>query len=184
VVFHNGAPAPDMPQLNSCTAPLLASGEPLPAPYTVGDGLQVDLGGNELRNAPATNINLGAKYNWNLNRYRLSARVDYYWQDEMWGREFNRDPIDRLDDFDVWNAQATVAPVRARACSPMCSRLSPACTASPWATASRAWDRSACSRQVSWALPDAGLYPATAPDNCFYPPAGHSHQPCRYPAEN
>jgi outer membrane receptor protein involved in Fe transport len=37
--------------------------------------------------------------------------VDYYWQDEMWGREFNRDPIDRLDDFDVWNAQATLTPV-------------------------------------------------------------------------
>ena len=35
--------------------------------------------------------------------------MDYYWQDEMWGREFNRDPIDKLDGFDVWNAQLTLA---------------------------------------------------------------------------
>ncbi len=110
VVFHNGAPAPDMQQLNSCASPVLANGAPLPAPYTVGDGIRVDLDGNELRNSPATTLNLGAQYGWQLGRYGLSVRLDYYWQDEMWGREFNRDPIDRLDGFDVWNAQATLTP--------------------------------------------------------------------------
>lgn len=109
VVFHNGAPAPDMPQLNSCANPVLTDGAPLPAPYTVGTGVEVDLNGNELRNSPATTVNLGVQYNWELDSLSLSARVDYYWQDDMWGREFNRDPIDKLDGFDVWNAQATLA---------------------------------------------------------------------------
>lgn len=109
VVFHNGAPAPDMDPFNSCTNPALADGTSLPAPYTVETGVEVDLDGNELRNSPNTTINLGAQYNWNLDKLYLSARVDYYWQDEMWGREFNRDPIDKLDSFDVWNAQLTLA---------------------------------------------------------------------------
>jgi outer membrane receptor protein involved in Fe transport len=108
VVFHNGAPAPDMAQFNSCTAPVLTDGAPLPAPYTVGDGVAVDLDGNELRNSPSTTLNLGAQYSWDLEQYTLSARVDYYWQDDMWGREYNRDPIDKIDSFDIWNAQATL----------------------------------------------------------------------------
>lgn len=111
VVFHNGADAPDMAQLNSCTNPVLSSGEPLPQPYTVGTGVEVDLDGNELRNSPATTVSLGAQYNWNLDTAYLSLRVDYYWQDEMWGREFNRNPIDKIDGFDVWNAQATLSSV-------------------------------------------------------------------------
>ena len=112
VVFHNGAPTPEMSQFNSCTSPTLADGAPLPAPYTVGTGVEVDLDGNELRNSPGTTVNLGAQYSWTLDSLNLSARVDYYWQDEMWGREFNRDPIDKLDDFHVWNAQLTLAPAQ------------------------------------------------------------------------
>jgi len=108
VVFHNGAPPPDMPQLNSCTSPTLSDGSPLPAPYAVGTGVEADLDGNELKNSPSTTLSLGAQYSWDLAQYRLSLRLDYYWQDAMWGREFNRDPIDRIDSFDVWNAQATI----------------------------------------------------------------------------
>jgi iron complex outermembrane recepter protein len=109
VVFHNGAPAPDMAQLNSCTSPALTSGAPLPQPYTVGTGVEVSLDGNELRNSPETTVNLGAQYTWYLQRLDVSMRVDYYWQDAMWGREFNRDPIDKIEAFDVWNAQATLS---------------------------------------------------------------------------
>ena len=108
VVFHNGAPAPDMPQLNSCTTPTLSNGSPLPAPYDVGTGVSADLDGNELKNSPSTTVSLGAQYTWDLERADVSVRLDYYWQDDMWGREFNRDPIDRVDSFDVWNAQATL----------------------------------------------------------------------------
>jgi len=109
VVFHNGAPPPDMPGSNSCTNPTLANGTPLPAPYTVGDGVEADLDGNELRNAPENTVNLGAQYTWPLGRTELAARVDYYWQDSMWGREYNRDPVDKIGSFDVWNAQATLS---------------------------------------------------------------------------
>jgi outer membrane receptor protein involved in Fe transport len=109
VVFHNGAPAPDMPRLNDCTSPSLSDGSPLPEPYTVGTGVSVDLDGNELKNSPATTVSLGAQYTWALERADVSVRLDYYWQDDMWGREFNRDPVDRIDSFDVWNAQATVS---------------------------------------------------------------------------
>jgi hypothetical protein len=31
--------------------------------------------------------------------------MDYYWQDDMWGRNFNRDPVDKIDSWDVWNAE-------------------------------------------------------------------------------
>ncbi len=109
VVFHNGAPAPDMPQLNSCTSPTLGDGSPLPEPYTVSTGVAADLDGNELKNSPSTTVSLGAQYTWDMERASVSVRLDYYWQDDMWGREFNRDPIDRIDSFDVWNAQATLA---------------------------------------------------------------------------
>ncbi len=107
VVFHNGAPAPDLPQLNSCASPVLSDGSALPQPYAVGTGVPVDLDGNELKNSPATTITLGAQHTWALERAEVSVRLDYYWQDAMWGREFNRDPVDRIDAFDVWNAQAT-----------------------------------------------------------------------------
>ena len=108
VVLHNGAAAPDMAQLNSCVSPTLSDGSPLPAPYEVTTGVEVDLNGNELKNSPSTTVSLGAQYTWDMDRVDVSLRVDYYWQDEMWGREFNRSPIDRIDSFDVWNAQATL----------------------------------------------------------------------------
>lgn len=109
VVFHNGAPAPDMPRLNSCASPILSDGSALAEPYDVGTGVPVDLDGNELKNSPATTVSLGAQHSWDMERADVSVRVDYYWQDVMWGREFNRDPIDRIDAFDVWNAQATLS---------------------------------------------------------------------------
>ena len=105
VIHHNGAPAPDVAQMNSCSG-LQAS---LPAPYTVSDGVAVDLAGNRLINSPELTLSLGAQYAFRLaGDYSLVARLDYYWQDEMYGRIFNRDPIDAIDSWDVWNAQATL----------------------------------------------------------------------------
>ena len=75
----------------------------------MGTGVPVDLDGSELKNSPATTVSLGAQHTWDMERANVSVRVDYYWQDVMWGREFNRDPIDRIDAFDVWNAQATLS---------------------------------------------------------------------------
>ena len=105
VIEHNGAPAPGVPPLNSCSG-LQSS---LPAPYTVSDGVAVDLSGNQLINSPELTVSLGGQYEFSLaGDYSLLARLDYYWQDEMYGRIFNRDPIDAIDSWDVWNAQATL----------------------------------------------------------------------------
>ncbi len=33
--------------------------------------------------------------------------MDYYWQDEMYSRNFNK-PVDKIDDWDIWNAQLSL----------------------------------------------------------------------------
>ncbi|MFM7785413.1 MAG: TonB-dependent receptor domain-containing protein, partial [Gammaproteobacteria bacterium] len=111
VINHNGAPAPTLPpngpaddRVQSC-AGLAAT---LPAPYTVNEGVPADLAGNELINSPELTVSLGAQYTFLLPAsYSLVARVDYYWQDQMYGRIFNQ-PIDEIESWDVWNAQATL----------------------------------------------------------------------------
>ena len=87
-------------QFSDCNA-LAAAGLP------ITDGIAQDLSGNQLQNAPEMTVSLGAQYNWLMNGgAELNLRVDYYWQDEMYSRFFNK-PIDRIDSWDIWNAQAT-----------------------------------------------------------------------------
>jgi outer membrane receptor protein involved in Fe transport len=79
-----------------------------PTGHGNGSGAFVDLKGNELQNTPDWTISLGAQYTQPLNNdYNLVARVDYYWQDDMWGRIFN-DAADRIKGYDQWNAQLTL----------------------------------------------------------------------------
>jgi outer membrane receptor protein involved in Fe transport len=88
-------------QFSDCAA-LSAAGLP------VTDGIPEDLDGNQLQNAPEWSVSLGGQYTFILpQNYSLSMRVDYYWQDEMYGRLFNR-PIDKIDSWDIWNAQANL----------------------------------------------------------------------------
>jgi len=110
VVHHNGAPAPAIDPFSKCYTDINGTGlkDLLPAPYTVDTGVSVDLDGNQLQNAPEWSLSLGAQYTFILpQNYALSLRVDYYWQDDMYGRVFNR-PIDRIEDWDIWNAQANL----------------------------------------------------------------------------
>ena len=55
------------------------------------DGLPIDLDGNQLPNSPEHSIRLGLAYTWDAPMLRgfLTARWDYYWQDESYAREFN-----------------------------------------------------------------------------------------------
>jgi outer membrane receptor protein involved in Fe transport len=88
-------------QFNSC-AGLREQGLP------VTDGVLEDLEGNRLLNSPEWSLSLGGQYTADLpGGYDLTLRVDYYWQDEMYTRLYNRE-VDRIDDWDVWNAQATL----------------------------------------------------------------------------
>ena len=86
------------------------SGDPdAVSPYTVDDGNAVSLKGNELQQAPDFSINIGAQYTHFFdNGMNLTFRVDYYYQTAMWGRIFNRDPIDRISSYDLWNLQLTL----------------------------------------------------------------------------
>ncbi len=88
-------------QFNSCSE-LRDSGLP------VSDGVAVDLDGRQLLNSPEWSTSLGVQYNIDLPAaYALSLRLDYYWQDKMYARLYNR-RSDRVDAWDVWNAQANL----------------------------------------------------------------------------
>ena len=72
--------------------------------YSVLDSVGVDLKGNELI-APKFTVSLGAQHTWFLNGgMSLTARADYYWQDEFYSSTFNR-PQDLQDSWDMINAQ-------------------------------------------------------------------------------
>ena len=71
------------------------------------DGVELDLDGNQLSNTPEFSVSLGAQYTFDLgDSGDLAVRLDYYWQDEMYARLYNKE-VDKVDSWDVWNAQAT-----------------------------------------------------------------------------
>ncbi|MEE4659207.1 MAG: TonB-dependent receptor [Halieaceae bacterium] len=88
-------------QFNDCAA---LSGAGIP----VTDGILEDLDGNRLQNSPEYSVSLGVEYRATLpGDHSLSTRLDYYWQDDMFARNFNRE-VDRIPAWDVWNAQVTL----------------------------------------------------------------------------
>lgn len=90
------------PQYNSCAT--LESYESFGG-YEVTGGVEADLDGNQLQNSPEWSVGLGVEYNFELPQdYQLSTRLDYYWQDAMYARSFNK-PIDKIDDWDTVNIQ-------------------------------------------------------------------------------
>ncbi|MFP3942507.1 MAG: TonB-dependent receptor [Alphaproteobacteria bacterium] len=84
-------------------------GDPDPNPfYELTDGVQQNLEGNRLQNSPEWTINAGVQYTYPFaNGMTLTGRFDYYWQAHMFARIFNQ-PIDRIDSWDVMNAQLTL----------------------------------------------------------------------------
>jgi iron complex outermembrane receptor protein len=70
-------------------------------------GIEQDLDGNQLQNSPEYSFSLGAQYTWQMkDASEMSLRLDYYWQDDIYTRLYNR-PVDNVDSWDIWNAQAT-----------------------------------------------------------------------------
>jgi len=69
------------------------------------EGIETDIDGNKLPNSPENTIHIGAQYTFNILRLfgTITPRVDYYWQDDMYGREFNTQG-DKIDSWDQWNA--------------------------------------------------------------------------------
>ena len=68
---------------------------------TTSNGLETDIDGNSLPNSPENTVHLGAQYTWDIDMIAgaLTARYDYYWQDESYAREFNT----RGDVIDAWD---------------------------------------------------------------------------------
>jgi len=71
------------------------------------NGVEADLSGNELAGAPEFSAKIGMQYTIGLGGMELIPRVDYYWRDSFYARIFNR-PIDKIDSWDVLNAQVTL----------------------------------------------------------------------------
>jgi len=69
------------------------------------DGLNTDLNGNSLPNSPENTIHIGVAYTWPITMIAgsLTARWDYYWQDDSFAREFNT-VGDQIDAWDQHNA--------------------------------------------------------------------------------
>lgn len=86
------------------------------------EGVPANLDGNQLPNAPEHTIHLGAAYTWDVPVLSggITARWDYYWQDDSYAREFNTvgDEIDSWDQHNLsllyanndgkWKAKAFV----------------------------------------------------------------------------
>jgi outer membrane receptor protein involved in Fe transport len=71
-----------------------------------GNSVTVDVEGNEMPQAPQFSVHFAASYLWSLTPGELTARWDYYWQDEFYTTIFNG-PADRVDSWDQHNASLT-----------------------------------------------------------------------------
>ena len=78
-------------------------------PYSYTDAVEKNISGNPLVGSPEVSYTIGAQYTFHIGDLELTPRADYYWQDDAQGRIFNS-PIDRIDSWDVINAQVTLAP--------------------------------------------------------------------------
>ena len=69
------------------------------------NGLSQNLNGNALPNSPENTIKIGVAYTFDIPAIggTLTPRIDYYWQDDMYSREFNTSG-DEVDAWDQWNA--------------------------------------------------------------------------------
>jgi iron complex outermembrane recepter protein len=77
--------------------------------FPVQDGVAADLDGNSLQGTPEWSFKVGAQYTFHLgSSMNLTTRADYYWRDSFYARIFNR-PIDKIDSWDVVNAQVELA---------------------------------------------------------------------------
>ena len=67
------------------------------------DGVPIAISGNRLPETPEHSIHLAASYTWDVTIGSLTARWDYYWQDDAYMTIFNR-PSHRIDSWDQHNA--------------------------------------------------------------------------------
>ena len=72
-------------------------------------GIDVNVKGNQLPNAPEFSAYLAGSYTFFMdNGMKLDLSASYYYQDEFYTRIFNTED-DNLDSWDVWNASTTLS---------------------------------------------------------------------------
>jgi outer membrane receptor protein involved in Fe transport len=72
-------------------------------------GIEIDVDGNELPNAPEYSAYIDARYRWYLaNGMEFEVATNYYYQDEYYTRIFNTQD-DELDSWDTWNASMVLS---------------------------------------------------------------------------
>ena len=71
---------------------------------TTSNGLSQNLDGNALPNSPEHTFKIGFAYTFQVPALSgsLTPRIDYYWQDDMFAREFNT-AGDEIEAWDQWN---------------------------------------------------------------------------------
>ena len=75
----------------------------------IGQGIPVALTGKELPNSPKFTFSFGAQYKWEMSdAWNLTARADYYRQDDSYARIFNS-TTDKLEGYQNINATVTVS---------------------------------------------------------------------------
>ena len=73
----------------------------------VGQGVLVNLNGNDLPNSPNFTVSLGAQYVYELpGEWNATIRGDYYWQDDSYARVYNQQ-YDKLRSYENVNATLT-----------------------------------------------------------------------------
>ena len=73
----------------------------------LGEGIDKDLSGNELPNAPRWTATITADYTVPLpNEWLATLHTDLHWQAESWWRVFNDHEYNRLDEYFTMNLAA------------------------------------------------------------------------------
>ena len=72
----------------------------------LGAGVEVNVRGNELPNAPTYKVSAGIQYTIDFaGGFNLVPRADINYTGDSWGTIFNKNPIDRIRGYEVVNAQ-------------------------------------------------------------------------------
>src|SRR5690606_32837269 len=74
----------------------------------VSEGVPVNIGGNDLPNAPEWTVSLGAQYTTDFGNWSATLRGDYYRQSEPFARIYTS-PTDRIDSWENVNLALTVS---------------------------------------------------------------------------
>jgi outer membrane receptor protein involved in Fe transport len=81
-------------------------GTPFVGTGSAQSGIPVDLSGKQLPNSPHWTVNVGAQYIFDVGDFKVTPRVDWYWQDNSYARIFNA-VNDYLPAYHVVNATLT-----------------------------------------------------------------------------